>query len=128
MSDLQLPLITAPLRTMIPIIKVVGDACNLRCPYCFYSHLDQSTIKVMPPELQEKFISEFMALFSGYITFNWHGGEPLLAGLPFFQRAMELQAANMRDGRAPRNTIQTNGTLIDHAWAEFLRNTSLALA
>lgn len=117
----DLPILTAPLRTMIPIIKVVGDFCNLRCPYCFYHLRDQSTQQVMSIELLETFISQYMQLFSGHITFNWHGGEPLLAGLPFFQNVVEFQQANLRKGHSIRNTIQTNATLITDEWACFIK-------
>jgi uncharacterized protein len=50
---------------------------------------------------------------------HWLGGEPTLAGLDFFREVVRLQQS-----KAPKrwlNTIQTNATLIDREWAEFLR-------
>jgi uncharacterized protein len=54
------------------------------------------------------------------VTFAWQGGEPTLMGLDFFRRAAELQERYRRPGMTFENTIQTNGTRIDGAWAAFL--------
>jgi len=113
--------LTLPLEVMIPIIKVVGDFCNLRCRYCFYNTRDQLTRTVMSDELLEKFLVEYMELFSGHLSFIWHGGEPLLAGLPFFRRVLELQRKYLKEGQTIKNVIQTNATLVDDKWAEFFK-------
>lgn len=105
----------------IPIIKIVGDFCNLRCRYCFYSAKDQSACHMMSDGLLEKFLSEYMGLFSGHLIFIWHGGEPLLAGLPFFRKIVDFQKKNIRLGQIIQNNIQTNATLINDEWAEFFR-------
>ena len=75
----------------------------------------------MDPEMLETFISGFIASQNTPdVLFNWHGGEPLLCGLDFFRKAVELQK---RYGRGHRiiNTIQTNGTLLDAQWCDFFR-------
>ena len=69
----------------------------------------------------ERFISQYLNLFSGRLMFIWHGGEPLLAGRSFFNRVLELQDKYMRDGQEIRNTIQTNATLINEKWASFFK-------
>ena len=117
----RLVTLTPSLGVAIPIIKVVSDFCNLRCRYCFYNTRDQLTRTVMSDELLEKFLVEYMELFSGHLFFIWHGGEPLLAGLPFFERIVELQRKNLKEGQAIKNVIQTNATLIDDKWAEFFK-------
>lgn len=116
-----LVVLTAPLKTMVPIIKVVGDFCNLRCRYCFYNTQDQSTPQRMDEELLEKFLSHYLELFPGQLLFIWHGGEPLLAGLPFFKKIIELQERHRREGQTIRNAVQTNATLVDDMWAEFFK-------
>lgn len=110
-----------PQKAITPIIKVVGDYCNLRCWYCFYNARDQSTPCVMSDELLEKFIREYMELFSGNLKFIWHGGEPLLAGLPFFKKIINLQTKYLKNGQKIQNNIQTNGVLIDVNWAKFFK-------
>ena len=94
----RLVTLTPSLGVAIPIIKVVSDFCNLRCRYCFYNTRDQLTRTVMSDELLEKFVVEYMELFSGHLFFIWHGGEPLLASLPFFERIVELQREHLKEG------------------------------
>lgn len=114
-------ILTSPLKVMVPIIKVVGDFCNLRCRYCFYNTTDQTTPHIMSDQLLKVFLEEYMQLFSGRLIFIWHGGEPLLTGLRFFEKIVELQAENLRPGHKIQNTIQTNATLIDDEWAKFFK-------
>lgn len=112
--------IEAPMG-VTPIVKVVGNSCNLRCSYCFYNPQDQSTLHVMSDELLEKFIAEYMGFSSKQHRFVWHGGEPLLAGIAFFQRTIELQEKHLKKGHRVVNDIQTNATLIDSDWANFFK-------
>ncbi len=79
-----------PLK-VTPIIKVVGDFCNLRCGYCFYSCNNQNTPRKLSDVLLDRFLEEYFSLFDGNCLFIWHGGEPLLAELSFFQRVVDLQ-------------------------------------
>jgi uncharacterized protein len=108
-------------RKATPIIKVVGDFCNLKCRYCFYHQRDQLTPHVMSLDLLEKFIHEFLTLFSGKALFIWHGGEPLLAGKLFFQAVVDLERRYRNPTHDIGNTIQTNATLVDDEWAAFFR-------
>lgn len=110
------------------MLKPVGSRCNLNCSYCYY--LKQSTVSsVMDPELLKKAIYETITLNNTpEISFCWHGGEPLLAGLNFFEKAVLLQneavSKKMSEGhKRPLiiNTIQTNGTLINKQWCDFFR-------
>lgn len=110
-----------PGRRMTPIIKPVGDYCNQKCTYCFYVRKDQSTPCLLSNALLERFIAEYLGLFDGDLSFIWHGGEPLLAGLPFFERVISLQRAYTRSGQAISNHIQTNATLITAEWASFFK-------
>ena len=54
------------------------------------------------------------------ISFTWHGGEPTLAGINFYRRAVALQKKYLPEGCECWNNLQTNGLLIDDAWCEFL--------
>ena len=49
------------------------------------------------------------------------GGEPLLMGLDFFQRAVEWQARYRCPGMRVINALQTNGTLLSDEWCQFFR-------
>lgn len=56
------------------------------------------------------------------VEFTWHGGEPTLAGLDFYQKAVQIQKREVEGtGIDIDNNIQTNGTLINEKWAEFCK-------
>ena len=104
------------------MIKPVGSLCNLKCSYCYY--LDKAEIyggkePRMTVEMLEHFIREYISANDvPDVFFNWHGGEPLLAGLDFYRKAVELQR-KYAHGKRIHNTLQTNATLITREWAEF---------
>lgn len=104
-------------------MKVVGDYCNLKCSYCFYNEQDQSTRHVMSADILEKFTRQYLELFghNKELQFVWLGGEPLLAGLPFFQNVVEFQARYATHNQTITNKLQTNATLITDKWARFFR-------
>lgn len=113
--------ITGPAAFNI-MLKPAGSLCNLDCHYCYY--LDKADIyggrePRMSLKMLETVVREYVrANDVPEITFNWHGGEPLVLGLDFYRRAIELER-KYADGKTIRNTIQTNGTLITAEWADF---------
>ena len=104
------------------MIKPAGSLCNLRCHYCYY--LDKAEIyggrePRMSLEMLEHFVKEYIRANDVQdVYFNWHGGEPLLMGLDFYGKAVELQK-KYAEGKTVHNTLQTNGTLITREWADF---------
>lgn len=104
------------------MIKPAGSLCNLDCHYCYY--LDKAEIyggrePRMSEEMLETCIREYiLANDVPEVTFNWHGGEPLVMGLDFYRKALELQG-KYAGGKVVHNTIQTNGTLVSPEWASF---------
>lgn len=103
--------------------KTVSEACNLACDYCYYSRCNGRPEKIerIDDELLEKFIREYMAIKKGIVPFAWQGGEPLLAGLDFFERVVQLQVKYAPKNTVISNAIQTNGTLINKEWAAFFK-------
>lgn len=101
------------------IITPVGNNCNLYCDYCYHSNLQRNDVVIMKEEILEKFIRESLNLFEA-VRYTWHGGEPTLAGLSFFQKAVDLQKKYKKENQKITNGIQTNATLINDQWGEFL--------
>jgi len=106
---------------MVPIVKIVGDLCNLRCSYCFYNSKEQGLRQLMSLELLERLISQYAQIFSNRAQFIWHGGEPLLAGISFFEEIVDLQRRYFKERAVIENCVQTNGTLLNRKWAEFFK-------
>jgi len=106
------------------MLKPGGSLCNLSCRYCYY--LDKAEIyggrePVMSEAMLETVVREYIAANDvPEVTFNWHGGEPLLLGLDFYRKALELEE-KYAGGKTIHNTIETNGILLDRAWADFFR-------
>lgn len=113
-------------------IKPVGSGCNLRCHYCYYNELliniGGTGAAVMDDSLLEAFTRQNIAAAGeGPVFFAWHGGEPTLAGVDFFRRAVEIQRKNNHAGVRILNGIQTNGTLINEEWCRFLAKENFAV-
>lgn len=63
-----------------------------------------------------------MALPSRNVTFIWHGGEPLLVDMDFYEEAICLQTQHQKkDTQKIVNNIQTNATLLNQEWINFLQ-------
>jgi len=76
----------------------------------------------MSREVLAAFTDQYLATNSGsQVTFTWQGGEPTLAGIPFFRLALELQERYVRPNTHIINALQTNGTLLNDKWGEFLQ-------
>lgn len=103
------------------IVKPVGAACNLNCTYCYYRSKNSSRkIAVMADDVLEQYVRSIITIHGSkaVIEFAWHGGEPTLAGLNFFAKAVSLQHKYGK-GRHILNTFQTNGTLLNDEWCRF---------
>ncbi len=75
----------------------------------------------MPEDILESYIiGHLEAVTEGDIWFSWHGGEPMLAGIEFFRKAVEFQKKYKPPGVRIINGIQTNGTLLNEKWCDFL--------
>jgi uncharacterized protein len=109
--------------------KPIGPICNLDCRYCFYlekedlyeqEHRKARPSWQMPDEVLEGYIRQYIeGQDIPEISFAWQGGEPTLLGVRFFRRVVELQQ-KYANGKRISNALQTNGTLLDDEWGEFL--------
>jgi uncharacterized protein len=106
------------------LTKPVGPICNLDCRYCFYLEKE----RLYPGESQwrmsdavlTEYIRQYIQSQPGpEINFAWQGGEPTLLGVDFFRRAVARQQ-QFAAGKTIGNALQTNGTLLDDPWCEFL--------
>jgi uncharacterized protein len=114
------------------LIKPASAICNLDCAYCFYLDREADPYKdlaarTMSFDTLERLVDTF--LFYSYPTsvFAFQGGEPTLAGLPFFEKLVSLQKQYGRSGQAVSNALQTNAILLDESWCDVFREYSWLL-
>lgn len=75
----------------------------------------------MSDETLERYIVQLIdAHRSPQMTIAWQGGEPTLMGVDFYRRALALAEEHKRPGMTFLHTMQTNGTLLNDEWCEFL--------
>lgn len=113
------------MKTITVIMKPTSE-CNLRCKYCYHS-ITNYTPGVMTEEILESIICKVQKEYND-IMYVWHGGEPLLCGVTFFEKAISLQLKYARDPMRIRNSIQTNGTLLTSEVLEFCSKNHISIA
>ena len=106
-------------------VKPIGAACNLACKYCYYLKNGALDSEEKNPRMTEALLEEYIVQHINAspgpdIFFSWHGGEPTLAGLKYFQRIVEIQKNNQPEDSHIVNGLQTNGTLLNDDWCSFL--------
>ncbi len=108
------------------MLKPAGAACNLHCDYCYYleknglyNHGERQNMDDQTLELFTKTYIE--AQIQQDILFTWHGGEPLLRPIAFYQKALQLQQKYAGSHHID-NCIQTNGTLLNEEWCQFFHD------
>ncbi|MFH1585461.1 MAG: radical SAM protein [archaeon] len=109
------------------IVQTTED-CNLRCRYCSVSAGELNKKDSMNAEILQNVIEKLVMRTPKRATkFIWHGGEPLLAGLGFYQQAVDIQEGLRNEGYKIDNSIQTNGILINDKWAEFFKKNNFRI-
>lgn len=98
------------------IIKPTHD-CNLACLYCYVG--EHAETGNMTLETLRETTNQLLSIpGKNEITFLWHGGEPLLMGLPFYEKAIQYQTEFNRDKKI-KNNIQSNVCLINDDYLDF---------
>jgi uncharacterized protein len=103
--------------------------CNLSCKYCYN---DDVRDPIMRESTLERVIEQTFTYVredapERLVSFIWHGGEPMIAGLPFFQKVVQFQNKYAK-GLKFNNSIQTNGTLIDVKWLDFFKSNEVTVS
>lgn len=109
--DIITPLDGEPMSV---ILKLVGDACNINCTYCYEKPKPYTTENFMTADVLSRALEKFGSRF---LAIELHGGEPLLLGK---QRTAELFDVIRNHEGGADIYLQTNGILLTKDWIEFL--------
>lgn len=96
--------------------------CNIDCRYCYLPErlnkhrLSQETLR----RLCERLVASPW-LLSQELRISWHAGEPLVLPRAYYENAFAVIAGEVGDRVAVSHSFQTNGTLIDEDWIDFMR-------
>ncbi len=106
------------------LAKPTGAICNLDCTYCFFLSKEQlypGDRFRMSDDLVTKYLTQLIeAHRTREITIAFQGGEPTLMGVDFYRRLVAKAKEIAGPQRLLDLTVQTNGTLLDDEWCEFL--------
>jgi uncharacterized protein len=95
--------------------------CNLDCSYCYLP--DRLNKRKISLETLERALN--WAFSSGLVrqpfTLLWHAGEPMVLPATFYEQATVLLERCNVSGFEVTQSFQTNATLVNDAWCEFIR-------
>lgn len=121
-------LLSDPLANLSLVVDLVTLACNLRCGYCHegrdaqHDGLDRSAHDANAAWLLAR-------THRRRVQWVLHGGEPLLVGRDTLGRLIDgVQAVARYRGIELTLGLQTNGTLIDEAWAGWLADRQIRVS
>ncbi|MEG2207437.1 MAG: anaerobic sulfatase maturase [Clostridia bacterium] len=113
------------------MIKPVSSACNLRCKYCFYcdvsNHRETACYGKMEGTTLRALVRRAFIYADGSVSFAFQGGEPLLAGLGFYQEFLALVKEYNTRSLPVSYALQTNALTLDDEMAELFHHNNFLL-
>ncbi len=101
----------------------VSKYCNLRCGYCYeFPHLSDKT-RMSPDQIRaalQNIKSSMTELGIANADFIWHGGEPFLVPLEFYEAVNLIQKDIFGTEFKYINSVQTNLTVLTDRHIDFL--------
>lgn len=108
--------------------KPTGSICNIKCDYCYYlekEKIHDNSSLVMDDKTLDNYVRKYIESQNvDIVDFIWQGGEPTLAGVDFYKKAIYFQKKYSK-GKKINNYFQTNGVLIDESWARFFKENDI---
>ena len=97
--------------------------CNLRCGYCYVAANGKSDRTVMSDTTLRTTLAKLRDedLLGEKLEISWHSGEPLCAGMAFYENAFAVVDDVIGSETQVVHHFQTNATLINKQWADFFR-------
>jgi uncharacterized protein len=101
--------------------------CNIDCDYCYLPN--RTSTRRMAMSVLEKAIEKTFAsdLVRGELTIVWHAGEPLAVPISWYEEALGVIERVAPPDPPIRHSIQSNGTLLNPAWCDFLKRERICI-
>jgi uncharacterized protein len=116
------------------ILVKLAARCNINCTYCYWfrDHSVFEKPKVLPPDIEEKFIERLRFHLNTFkltsFTILFHGGEPMLFGKARLRALCEkLVLVAEETGARISKAMTTNGVLIDRDWSRLFREHEIGI-
>ena len=101
--------------------------CNINCDYCYLPSRSE-THRMSPDTLREVVRGIFATdLVQESLTFVWHAGEPMAVPIEWYRTAFDLIRSEAPEGLKVVHSFQSNGTLLDGKWCDFIQETGICL-
>lgn len=109
------------LGSSLNLIISTTRECVLQCKYCYAIDPENLPSKrVLSVELLEKLIQDAFQVHHKHISFEWTGGEAMLAGQSFYEKVLEFQNKYAVPHKTYDNCMQTSGGIYNEGFIDFL--------
>lgn len=114
--------------TLNYIIKI-ASRCNLNCSYCYVYNQADTSWQSMPAVMSRETFATTVQRIRRHcqrsaqeeVTISFHGGEPTMVGVERFAWMCRHARERLGDVASVTLAVQTNGTRLDTAWTQVLR-------
>ena len=114
-----------PIRRVAQFVMKITKYCNLRCAYC-YEYRDLGNKERMSlgalGRMFENIVADPAVHQYEALSFIWHGGEPFLVPMDYYEAISDLQRKFLADKIPYENVVQTNLTVLTDQHLEFLKS------
>jgi len=116
------------MRSIDQLVMQPTSFCNIDCRYCYLP--DRSRRIVMSDATLEATFREVLGspLAGQRLLIVWSLGEPLSAPITFYQKAFALAEEAKQTSTTVLHHFQTNGTLINDEWCQFIEEHRVGIA
>ena len=105
------------INRQLSVLVLPTEQCNMNCIYCFNGDR-RKDCKKMSLDTFKRFL-DITTPYVDYLTIIWHGGEPMIMGIDFYEKVIDLQKKYINV--SIKNRMQSNITLLTNEWIDFLK-------
>jgi uncharacterized protein len=109
------------------VVMQPTSGCNMNCSYCYVPN--RKVRDLMPFDVVESFFRVLSnSDLSNFCRIVWHAGEPLMAGISFYEKVFEIQKKYNYGNTEIEHCFQTNGILISDKWCRLFKKHNIKIS